>query len=247
MMWNFLVSALLTPAAAVLYDGNPGNDGMDMLWELAERTRTTCFGTSAAFIHVCMKAGIDPAAGRDLTSLTAVGSTGSPLSPEGFRWIYDRLGADTWLFSMSGGSDVCSAFVGGTPLRPVALGELQARALGADVRAFDAAENEVVDEMGELVVVQPLPSMPVGFWGDDTGERYRESYFATYPAAWRHGDWIRITPEGGAVIYGRSDSTINRGGIRMGSAEIYRAALAVVAVQDALVVDVPDRSGIGEG
>jgi acetoacetyl-CoA synthetase len=246
MMWNFLVSGLLTPAAVVLYDGNPGNDGMGALWDLAERSGTTCFGTSASFIHACIKAGLQPAAGRDLSSLTAVGSTGSPLSPEGFAWVYDELGPDTWLFSMSGGSDVCSAFVGGTPLRPVRAGELQARALGADVRAFDETGNEVVDQVGELVVVQPLPSMPVGFWGDETGTRHRESYFDTYPGVWRHGDWIRITPDGGAIIYGRSDSTINRGGIRMGSAEIYRAALAVDVVQDALVVDVPDREATGE-
>jgi acetoacetyl-CoA synthetase len=242
MMWNFLVSALLTPAAVVLYDGNPGNDGLAALWALAEQTGTTCFGTSAAYIHSCMKAGVEPAAGRDLSRLTSVGSTGSPLSPEGFRWVYERLGADTWLFSTSGGSDVCSAFVTGTPLQPVRLGELQARALGADVRAFDEAGQEVVDEVGELVIVQPMPSMPVGFWGDKDGTRYRESYFETYPGVWHHGDWIRITPDGGAVIYGRSDSTINRGGIRMGTAEIYRAALGVDAVRDALVVDVPARA-----
>jgi acetoacetyl-CoA synthetase len=246
MMWNLLVSTLLTPAAVILFDGNPGNDDMAVLWDLAERTEMTCFGTSAAFIHACMKAGVEPAAGRDLSGLSAVGSTGSPLSPDGFRWVYEKLGASTWLFSTSGGSDVCSAFVGGTPLKPVRLGELQARALGADVRAFDDAGNEVVDEVGELVVVQPMPSMPVAFWGDDDGSRYRESYFDTYPGVWRHGDWIRITPEGGTVIYGRSDSTINRGGIRMGSAEIYRAALGVDAVQDALVVDIPDREGTGD-
>ena len=246
MMWNFLVSTLLTPAAAVLYDGNPGNDDMGVLWDLAERTRTTCFGTSAAFIHACMKSGIEPAAGRDLSRLTSIGSTGSPLSPEGFHWVYDQLGSDTWLFSTSGGSDVCSAFVGGTPMRPVRLGELQARALGADVRAFDDDGNELVDEVGELVVVQPMPSMPVGFWGDADGTRYAETYFDTYPGVWRHGDWIRITPDGGAVIYGRSDSTINRGGIRMGTAEIYRSALGVDAVRDALVVDVPDRDGTGD-
>jgi acetoacetyl-CoA synthetase len=246
MMWNFLVSALLTPASIVLYDGNPGNDGMTVLWDLAERTQTTCFGTSAAFIHASMKAGIEPAARRELSSVTSVGSTGSPLSAEGFRWIYEQLGSDTWLFSMSGGSDVCSAFVGGTPLLPVRLGELQARALGVDVRAFDDAGHELVDEVGELVVVQPMPSMPVGFWGDDDGSRYRETYFDIYPGIWRHGDWIRITAEGGAVISGRSDSTINRGGIRMGTAEIYRAALAVDGIQDALVVDIPDPLGTGE-
>jgi acetoacetyl-CoA synthetase len=242
MMWNLLISALLTPAGVVLYDGNPGNDGMTALWDLAERTGVTCFGTSAAFIHACMKAGVEPAVGRDLSRLTAVGSTGSPLSPAGFRWVYEKLGAQTWLFSTSGGSDVCSAFVGGTPLKPVRLGELQARALGADVRAFDEQGSEIVDEVGELVVAQPMPSMPVAFWGDERGARYRESYFETYPDVWRHGDWIRITREGGAVIYGRSDATINRGGIRMGSAEIYRAALADDAIEDALVVDVPNRA-----
>jgi acetoacetyl-CoA synthetase len=246
MMWNFLVSALLTPASVVLYDGNPGNDGMSVLWDLAEQTQTTCFGTSAAFVHASMKAGIEPATGRELSSLKSVGSTGSPLSAEGFRWIYEQLGSDTWLFSMSGGSDVCSAFVGGTPLLPVRLGELQARALGVDVRSFDDAGRELVDEVGELVVVQPMPSMPVGFWGDADGARYRETYFDTYPGIWRHGDWIRITADGGAVISGRSDATINRGGIRMGTAEIYRAALGVDGIQDALVVDVPDPLGTGE-
>jgi acetoacetyl-CoA synthetase len=246
MMWNFLVSALLTPAAIVLYEGNPGNDGMTVLWDLAARAGITCFGTSAAFIHACMKAGVDPAAGRDLSQLASVGSTGSPLSPEGFDWVYDRLGAGTWLFSMSGGSDVCSAFVGGTPLRPVRAGELQARALGADVRAYDENGAEVVEEVGELVVTQPMPSMPIGLWGDDDGRRYHETYFETFPGVWRHGDWVRITADGAAVIYGRSDSTINRGGIRMGSAEIYRAALTVDLVQDALIVDLADRDAPGE-
>ena len=227
MMWNFLASVLLTPAAIVLYDGNPGYPDMGRLWDLAERTKMTCFGTSAAYVHACMKAGIEPAAGRDLSALRAVGSTGSPLSPEGFRWIYDQLGDETWLFSTSGGTDVCSAFVGGTPLKPVWLGELQARALGAKVEAYDEDGNSVVDEVGELVITEPMPSMPIGFWGDEDGSRYREAYFEDFPGVWRHGDWIRITPRGTAVISGRSDSTINRGGIRMGTAEIYRAALAV--------------------
>jgi acetoacetyl-CoA synthetase len=193
-----------------------------------------------------MKADLEPAEGRDLSALRAVGSTGSPLSPEGFQWVYEQLGSDTWLFSTSGGTDVCSAFVGGTPLKPVYLGELQARALGAKVEAFDEDGNSVIDEVGELVITEPMPSMPTGFWGDVDGSRYRESYFERYPGVWRHGDWIRITPRGSAVIYGRSDSTINRGGIRMGTAEIYRAALACDAVTDALVVDIPDRDGSGQ-
>jgi acetoacetyl-CoA synthetase len=239
MMWNFLVSGLLTRAAIVLYDGNPGHPDMGVLWDLAERAGVTMFGTSASYIAACMKAGIEPAAGRDLGRLKAVGSTGSPLSPEGFDWVYEQLGADTWLFSTSGGTDLCTAFVGGTPLLPVYRGELQARALGAAVEAWDEDGNAVVDEVGELVVTAPMPSMPVFFWGDEDGSRYAEAYFERYPGVWRHGDWIEITSRGAAVIYGRSDSTINRSGIRMGTSEIYRAVLGIDAVLDALVVDIP--------
>ena len=239
MMWNFLVSVLLTDAAIVLYDGNPGTPDLNRLWDLAEESRMTCFGTSASYIAGCMKAGIEPAAGRDLSALRAVGSTGSPLAPEAFSWVYEHVGADTWLFSTSGGTDVCTAFVGGCPVLPVYLGELQARSLGADIHAFDEDGNAVIDEVGELVLTQPMPSMPLRFWGDEDGSRLREAYFDTYPGVWRHGDWIRITERGGAVIYGRSDSTINRGGVRMGTSEIYRAVLAVPDVVDALVVDVP--------
>jgi acetoacetyl-CoA synthetase len=239
MMWNFLVSGLLTRAAIVLYDGNPGHPDMEVLWDLAARAGITMFGTSASYISACMKAGATPAAGRDLGRLKAVGSTGSPLSPEGFDWVYEQLGADTWLFSTSGGTDLCTAFVGGTPLLPVYRGELQARALGAAVEAWDEDGNPVIDEVGELVVTEPMPSMPVRFWGDEDGSRYREAYFERYPGVWRHGDWIEITSRGTAVIYGRSDSTINRSGIRMGTSEIYRAVLSLDAVLDALVVDVP--------
>jgi acetoacetyl-CoA synthetase len=192
-----------------------------------------------------MKAGVEPASGRDLSRLTSVGSTGSPLSPEGFAWVYEHVGADTWLFSTSGGTDVCTAFVGGCPLLPVHRGELQARALGAKVEAFDEDGRSVIDEVGELVLTEPMPSMPLFFWNDPDGERYRDSYFTHYtdPPVWRHGDWIMITSRGTAVIYGRSDSTINRGGVRMGTAEIYRAVLAVPDVVDALVVDVPREDG----
>ena len=239
MMWNFLVSVLLTDAAIVLYDGNPGTPGLERLWDLAEDAGMTTFGTSASYLASCMKAGIEPAAGRDLSALRAVGSTGSPLAPESFRWVYDHVGADTWLFSTSGGTDVCTAFVGGCPVLPVYLGELQARALGADLHAFDEDGNAVVDEVGELVLTQPMPSMPIAFWDDEDGAKLREAYFDHYPGVWRHGDWIRITPRGTAVIYGRSDSTINRGGVRMGTSEIYRAVLALDDVVDALVVDVP--------
>jgi acetoacetyl-CoA synthetase len=239
MMWNFLVGVLLTEASIILYDGNPGYPDLGSLWDLAERTGMTCFGTSAAFIASCMKAGVEPGDGRDLSALQSVGSTGSPLSPEGFRWVYDHLGADTWLFSTSGGTDVCTAFVGGVPTLPVYMGELQARALGANVQAWDPDGHALTDEVGELVITEPMPSMPIFFWGDPTGERYRASYFDTYPGVWRHGDWIMITSRGTAVIFGRSDSTINRGGVRMGTSEIYRAVLAVPQVLDALVVDLP--------
>ncbi len=239
MMWNFLVSGLLTRAAIVLYDGNPGHPDMGVLWDLAERAGVTMFGTSAAYIAACMKAGVEPGAKRDLSRLKAVGSTGSPLSPEGFDWVYEQLGADTWLFSTSGGTDLCTAFVGGCALLPVYRGELQARALGAAVEAWDEEGRAVVDEVGELVVTEPMPSMPVFFWGDEDGSRYREAYFEMFPGVWRHGDWIEFTSRGTAVIYGRSDSTINRAGIRMGTSEIYRAVLGLEEIVDALVVDVP--------
>jgi acetoacetyl-CoA synthetase len=198
----------------------------------------TTFGTSAAYIAACMKAGVEPGADRDLSRLRAVGSTGSPLSPEGFRWVYEHVGEDTWLFSTSGGTDLCTAFVGGCPLVPVYEGELQARSLGASVEAWDPEGRPLIGEVGELVITEPMPSMPLYFWNDPDGERYRESYFEMYPGIWRHGDWIEITERGTAIISGRSDSTINRGGIRMGTAEIYRAVLAVDEVVDALVVDV---------
>ncbi len=239
MMWNFLVGVLLTDASIVLFDGNPGHPDLDTLWQLADDAEITTFGTSASFIASCMKAGVEPTADRDLSKLEAVGSTGSPLSPEGFAWIYEKLGADTWLFSTSGGTDVCTAFVGGVPTLPVYLGELQARALGADLHAYGPGGEDLVGEVGELVITQPMPCMPIYFWGDDDGTRLRESYFDTYPGVWRHGDWIEITDRGTAIIYGRSDSTINRGGIRMGTSEIYRAVLSLEEIDDALVVDVP--------
>ncbi|MHA6623732.1 acetoacetate--CoA ligase [Pseudonocardia sp. DLS-67] len=240
MMWNFLVGVLLTPASIVLYDGNPGFPTLDRLWQLAEEAGITVFGTSASYLAACMKAGIAPGAAHDLSDLHAVGSTGSPLAPEAFDWVYRHLGADTWLFSTSGGTDICSAFVGGVPTLPVYKGELQARALGAKVEAFDPDGRALIGAVGELVLTQPMPSMPLFLWGDDERmSRYRAAYFELFPGVWRHGDWIEITPRGTAVISGRSDSTINRGGIRMGTAEIYRSVLALEEVLDALVVDLP--------
>jgi acetoacetyl-CoA synthetase len=239
MMWNFLVSGLLTEAAIVLYDGNPGHPDMGVLWDLADEAGVTTFGTSAAYIAACMKAEVEPGKERNLSALRAVGSTGSPLAPEGFDWVYEHLGRDTWLFSTSGGTDLCTAFIGGVPTLPVYRGELQGRALGAAVEAWDEEGRSVVGEVGELVVREPMPSMPLRLWGDSDGSRYRESYFETFPGIWRHGDWIEITERGTAIIYGRSDSTINRGGIRMGTSEIYRAVLSLEQVLDALVLDLP--------
>jgi acetoacetyl-CoA synthetase len=236
MMWNFLVGVLLTDASIILFDGNPAGE---VLWDLAADSGMTTFGTSAAFIAASMKDGIEPARGRDLSALQAVGSTGSPLAPEGFQWVYDKLGDHIWLFSTSGGTDVCSAFVGGVPTLPVYRGELQARSLGAAVESWDEEGKPHLNQVGELVITEPLPSMPIYFWGDPDGERLEDSYFSMWPGVWRHGDWIEITDRGTAIIYGRSDSTINRGGVRMGTSEIYRAVLSVDEVQDALVVDVP--------
>jgi acetoacetyl-CoA synthetase len=239
MMWNFLAGVLHTDASIVLYDGNPGHPDMSRLWQLAADTEMTCFGTSASYIASCMKAEVEPGAGRDLSALRSVGSTGSPLAPEGFQWIYDHVGADTWLFSTSGGTDVCTAFVGGVPILPVYRGELQARSLGCAVEAWNEDGEPVIGEVGELVITKPMPSMPLYLWGDEDGSRYRASYFEMFPGTWRHGDWIEITSRGTAIIYGRSDSTINRGGIRMGTAEIYRAVASLDEVSDALVVDIP--------
>jgi len=238
MMWNFLLGVLLTPASIVLYDGSPAHPDMDVLWDLAAQAGVTIFGTSAGYIAQCQKEGVEPAKGRDLSKLHAVGSTGSPLAPEGFQWVADQLGADTWLFSTSGGTDVCTAFVGGVPTLPVYRGELQAASLGCKVEAWDPDGRPLTGEVGELVIAEPMPSMPVALWGDEDGAKYRDSYFDMFPGVWRHGDWIELTERGTAIISGRSDATINRGGVRMGTAEIYRAVLSLDEVLDALVVDV---------
>jgi acetoacetyl-CoA synthetase len=246
MMWNFLVGCLLSDAAIVLYDGSPAYPDLGALWSLAERTGMTCMGLSAGLLASCEKDGIEPARDYDLSALRAIGSTGSPLAPESFKWIYEHVGSNVWLFSTSGGTDVCTAFVGGCPLLPVYEGELQCRILGCAVESWDEHGVAHVDRVGELVITEPMPSMPLYFWNDEDGERLHESYFAMYPGVWRHGDWIRITPRHGAVIYGRSDSTINRMGVRMGTSEIYRAAATVPQVLDALVVDIPARPGEDE-
>ena len=245
MMWNFLVSGLLTEAAIVLYDGNPGFPDMGALWDLAEQAGITIFGTSAAYISACMKAGVEPGEGRDLSRLRAVGSTGCPLAPEGFDWIYEHVGTDTWLFSTSGGTDVCTAFVGGVPTLPVYRGELQARALGRRGRGLGPG-GPAADRRGRRARDHRADALDAALpLGRPDGSRYRESYFEMFPGIWRHGDWIEITERGTAIIHGRSDSTINRGGVRMGTAEIYRAVLASTEIIDALVVDLPKEGTDG--
>lgn len=243
MMWNLLTGGLLLGIPIVLYDGSPGYPDMNVLWRYAEQAGITFFGTSAGFILSCMKAGITPGKTFDLSRLRALGSTGSPLPPEGFQWVYEEIKRDLWLASVSGGTDVCSGFLGGCIEMPVYAGELQMRSLGAKVEAFDEAGQPLIDEVGELVITEPMPSMPIYFWNDPDGKRYRESYFDMYPGVWRHGDWIKITPRGSSIIYGRSDSTINRKGIRMGSSEIYRIVEDMPEVLDSLIIGVEQAGG----
>ncbi|WP_042355900.1 acetoacetate--CoA ligase [Bacillus rubiinfantis] len=239
MMWNVVVSGLLAGSTILLYDGNPGYPSYKKLWSFAESTKMTVLGTSASFLTSCMKAGLKPKEQFDLTHLKSIGSTGSPLPVSGFEWVYSEVKEDVWLFSTSGGTDLCTAFVGGAPLLPVYAGELQARSLGAAVKAFSEEGKELLDEIGELVITEPMPSMPIYFWNDKAGERYKDSYFDMYPNVWRHGDFIKITPRGSSIIYGRSDATINRGGVRMGTSEIYSALEGIPEVLDSLVVDLP--------
>jgi acetoacetyl-CoA synthetase len=237
MMWNVVVSGLMTGSAVILYDGSPGWPTLDVLWKLAEETGMTFFGTSAAYLTTCLKNGLDPGRRFHLDALRGIGSTGSPLPVEAYEWVYAHVKPDVWLTSASGGTDVCAAFVGGVPTLPVTAGEIQGRALGAAVAAYDDNGRPVVNQVGELVVTEPMPSMPLYFWGDPDGQRYRESYFGMFPGVWRHGDWIRITDRGTCVITGRSDSTINRFGVRMGTSEIYRVVESLPEVADSLVVD----------
>ncbi len=247
MMWNYLVSGLLHGARLVLFDGDPNADGPETLWRLAADEGVTFMGLGSPFITTCARAAIRPGEMLDLSALRAVGATGAPLPPEGFRWVYEAVSPDVHLSPISGGTDVCSAFVGGSPLTPVWEGEIPCAYLGAAVRAFDESGHAVVGQQGELVITQPMPSMPVGFWGDDDGSRFRAAYFDTFPGVWRHGDWITITERGSCTISGRSDATLNRGGVRVGTAEIYRVAEAIPGVIDSLVVhlEAPDAGDPG--
>jgi acetoacetyl-CoA synthetase len=245
MMWNFLVGGLLLGSTVLLWDGSPGHPDLLALWRFAAATGMTYFGTSAAYVLACQKAGVEPGRECDLSALHSIGSTGSPLSPEGFAWLYRHVSEDVLVGSVSGGTDVCTAFVTSAPVLPVHAGELQCRALGAKVEAFDEQGRSLVGQVGELVVTEPMPSMPLCFWNDPGGERYRDSYFTTYPGVWRHGDWIEVTERGSCVITGRSDSTLNRGGVRMGTAEFYRVVESLDEVADSLVVDAGDAQGEG--
>jgi acetoacetyl-CoA synthetase len=249
MMWNLLISGLAVGAAVVLFDGDLAHPDLSMLWRLAEETATTYFGASAPFLMACRRAGIEPAKVADLSRVRGVGSTGAPLPPEGFRWVYEAVTTDAQLNSVSGGTDVCSAFVGACPMLPVREGRISGRALGAKVEAFDPDGRPVVGVQGELVITEPMPSMPVGFWGDADGSRYRAAYFDDFPGVWRHGDWIVFDDDGSCVISGRSDSTLNRGGVRLGTAEFYSVVEALPEVADSLVVHIEDRGegGIGMG
>ncbi len=243
MMWNYLVSGLLVGSSLVLFDGDPAYPDLLSLWRLAQETKITWFGTSAPFLMACRKAGLSPGKDLDLTSLSAIGSTGAPLPADGSRWVYDTVAPEVMLSSISGGTDVCTAFVGGCPLVEVRAGEIPCRWLGADVRAFDSNGRSVVGSQGELVVTAPMPSMPVGLWGDTDGSRLRSTYFEKFPGVWRHGDWITLTERGSCVITGRSDSTLNRGGVRMGTAELYSVVEDIDGVSDSLVVHLEDAEG----
>ena len=243
MMWNYLVGSLLLGTPIILYDGDPLYPNAHALWELAEATGMTYLGASAAYVASSIKAGSEPVSTYRLEKLRGFGSTGSALPSDGFDWVYSKVKREIWLSPISGGTDVASALVGGCPILPVKEGEMQCRYLGASVMAFDELGRPVYDEMGELVITQPMTSMPLYLWGDEGGERYRESYFAVFPGVWRHGDWIRIGRDGSCVIYGRSDATIKRMGIRMGTSEMYRLVEAFPQVVDSLVVDMEFLGG----
>lgn len=240
IMWNMTVSALIPGATVLLFDGNPGYPSLDTLWQFAAQERATYFGLSPAFVQLNIKNEMQPGARFDLSALRTVGVTGSPLTEEGYRWIYSKVHADILLASISGGTDPNTAFLGTCPIAPIYAGEMQARGLGCAVYAYDDAGQAVLGEVGELVCAQPLPSMPLYFWGDTGGTRYFESYFEMYPGVWRHGDWLKLIrrPETvTGIIYGRSDSTINRHGIRMGTSELYRVVEGFEEVADSLVID----------
>jgi acetoacetyl-CoA synthetase len=243
MMWNALVSALLVRASIVMIDGDPTWPDLSFQWRLAEETRPTFMGVSPTFLMACRKAGLDPGHDLDLSSIRALAFAGSPLPPEGYHYVYEQLGPEVLCLNGSGGTDICGAFVSGGFMQPVYEGEISGCCLGADVKAFDDDGNEVVGELGEMVVTKPMPSMPVRFWNDPGDERYRSSYFDLYPGVWRQGDWILFTDRGSCVITGRSDATLNRGGVRMGTSELYAVVEELEEVADSVIVHLEDAGG----
>jgi acetoacetyl-CoA synthetase len=243
MMWNYIHGSLLAGATLVIYDGSPAFPDLRILWNFIQEAEVNHFGTSAGYILSNIKEGIKPSKEFGLQALRSISSTGSTLPPEGFDWAYQEVKKDVWLVSMSGGTDVCSAFVGGNPTWPVYAGEIQCRALGCSVEAFNENGEPVVNNVGEMVITKPMPSMPIYFWNDPEFTRYRESYFEMFPGVWRHGDWTRITEHQGVIIYGRSDATLNRGGVRIGTSEIYRAVDKIKQVKDSLIVCIEKRGG----
>ena len=243
MMWNLLVSGLLVDATIVLYDGSPTHPTTDGLWRVAADAGVTVLGCGAGYLLACVKEKLKPGASYPLEGLRAVGSTGSPLPAFGFRWVQEGLGRSVPVISLSGGTDVCTAFIGGCPIVPVAAGELSNICLGAAIESWSGQGSPVIGEAGELVITKPMPSMPVYFWNDEDGSRYRAAYFDKYPGVWCHGDWITITDRGSVVVHGRSDATLNRLGVRMGSAEIYNAVEGMPEVRDCLVVGVEQDDG----
>jgi acetoacetyl-CoA synthetase len=243
IMWNIATSALLAGVTLVVYDGAPTYPAVDALFALAARTGMTYLGTSPGYLGACEKAGVRPGDDHDLSALRGIGATGSPLPAATFSWVYDAVASEVLLGSLSGGTDIATGFIGSSPLLPVTAGELQRPMLGVAAAAWDEGGQPVVGELGELVVTEPMPSMPLYFWNDPDGARYREAYFQPWPGVWRHGDWLEVTERGTCLITGRSDSTLNRGGIRMGTADIYAAVEAIPAVLDCVVLGVEQPDG----
>jgi acetoacetyl-CoA synthetase len=246
VMWNILIGGLLIESTIHLYDGDPSYPNLQTLWKFAQDENISYFGTSAPFIHQCMKNNLTPGKTFDLSAIKGIGSTGAPLSTNGFQWIYEKVGSDIHLGSYCGGTDLATGFIGPSSLLPVRAGEIQARTLGASVESFSPNGDSIIGEVGELVITKPMPSMPIFFWNDPGGERYKESYFTMFNHTWRHGDWIKITEHGSCVIYGRSDSTINRSGVRTGTSDFYNVIETIDEILDSLVVDISTRNSDNE-
>ncbi|MEQ9424580.1 MAG: acetoacetate--CoA ligase [Cyclobacteriaceae bacterium] len=243
MMWNFLQASMLVGATPVLYDGSPGYPDLNILWKLTAELPIHHFGTSAPYLVACMKKNLEPGKEHNLLNLRSIGSTGAPLPPEAFDWVYTKISKNIWLTSMSGGTDVCTAFVGGCPYEPVYEGQIQCRALGCDLEAYNDEGEATTEALGEMVINQPMPSMPVFFWDDPGMERYKSSYFDKYPDKWCHGDWIEIKKNGSLIIYGRSDATLNRKGVRIGTAEIYSILDGITELSDSLILNIEKSNG----